>query len=67
MVVDIETQGNEAMLQNMTGPQVLHYAEEFCGTVAEKTGRDLMTYVSPGFMPENATTAAGRRIASALR
>jgi GH25 family lysozyme M1 (1,4-beta-N-acetylmuramidase) len=52
LVMDIETQLNEAMLSNMTGAQLLHYAEEFCGTVFERTGRDCMTYVSPGFMPE---------------
>jgi GH25 family lysozyme M1 (1,4-beta-N-acetylmuramidase) len=52
MVLDIETQGNAAMLGAMSGPQVLHYAEEFAGTVVERTGRSLMTYVSPGFMPE---------------
>lgn len=52
LVMDIETQLNEAMLAKMTGPQLLHYADEFCGTVFERTGREVMTYVSPGFMPE---------------
>jgi GH25 family lysozyme M1 (1,4-beta-N-acetylmuramidase) len=52
MVMDIETFGNEAILAQMTGDQLRHYAEEFAGTVAEQTGRDVMTYLSPGFMPE---------------
>jgi GH25 family lysozyme M1 (1,4-beta-N-acetylmuramidase) len=52
MVLDIESTLNEKMLAKMTGTQLLHYAEEFAGTVAEKTGRDVMTYLSPGFMPE---------------
>lgn len=57
MVLDIETMLNEAMIAQMTGPQLLHYAEEFTGTVADKTGRDLMTYLSPGLMPELGNTA----------
>jgi GH25 family lysozyme M1 (1,4-beta-N-acetylmuramidase) len=57
MVLDIETMLNEAMMAAMTGPQLLHYAEEFTGTVAEKTGRDVMTYLSPGLMPELGNTA----------
>ncbi|MEA2311414.1 MAG: lysozyme, partial [Solirubrobacteraceae bacterium] len=57
MVLDIESKLNEAMLAKMTGAQVLHYAEEFAGTVAEKTGRDVVTYLSPGFMPELGNTA----------
>jgi GH25 family lysozyme M1 (1,4-beta-N-acetylmuramidase) len=52
MVLDIESKLNEKMLAKMTGAQLLHYAEEFAGMVAEKTGRDVMTYLSPGFMPE---------------
>jgi GH25 family lysozyme M1 (1,4-beta-N-acetylmuramidase) len=52
LVMDIETFGNEAMLAKMTGAQLLHYAEEFAGTVFGKTGRGVMTYLSPGFMPE---------------
>lgn len=52
MVMDVETYGNEAVLAKMTGDQLRHYAEEFAGTVAEKTGRDVLTYLSPGFMPE---------------
>lgn len=52
MVMDIETLGNEAFLAKMTGDQLRHYAEEFAGTVAERSGRDVMTYLSPGFMPE---------------
>jgi GH25 family lysozyme M1 (1,4-beta-N-acetylmuramidase)/peptidoglycan hydrolase-like protein with peptidoglycan-binding domain len=52
MVLDIESFGNEAMLSKMTGAQLLHYADEFAGTVAERTGRDVLTYLSPGFMPE---------------
>jgi GH25 family lysozyme M1 (1,4-beta-N-acetylmuramidase) len=52
LVMDIERQLNEAMLARMTGAQMLHYAEEFAGTVFEQTGRGVMTYVSPGFMPE---------------
>ena len=52
MVLDIESKLNEKMLAKMTGAQLLHYAEEFAGTVAEQTGRDVMTYLSPGFMPE---------------
>jgi GH25 family lysozyme M1 (1,4-beta-N-acetylmuramidase) len=52
MVLDIESKLNEKMLAKMTGAQVLHYAEEFAGTVAEKTGRGVLTYLSPGFMPE---------------
>src|SRR6185295_6436509 len=52
MVMDIETLGNEAFLAKMTGDQLRSYAEEFAGTVFEKTGRDVMTYLSPGFMPE---------------
>jgi hypothetical protein len=52
MVLDIESKLNEKMLAKMTRALVLHYAEEFAGTVAERTGRDVMTYVSPGFMPE---------------
>ena len=52
LVMDIERNLNEAMLDKMTGAQVLHYADEFCGTVFERTGREVMTYVSPGFMPE---------------
>lgn len=57
MVLDIETMLNEAMIAKMTGPQLLHYAEEFTGTVAEKTGRDVLTYLSPGLMPELGNTA----------
>jgi GH25 family lysozyme M1 (1,4-beta-N-acetylmuramidase) len=52
LVMDIEMKLNEAMLAKMSGAQVLHYAEEFAGTVFDRTGRDVMTYVSPGFMPE---------------
>jgi GH25 family lysozyme M1 (1,4-beta-N-acetylmuramidase) len=52
MVLDIESKLNEEMLAKMSGAQVLHYAEEFAGTVADKTGRDVITYLSPGFMPE---------------
>jgi GH25 family lysozyme M1 (1,4-beta-N-acetylmuramidase) len=52
LVMDIESKLNEAMLAKMTGPQLLQYADEFCGTVFERTGREAMTYVSPGFMPE---------------
>jgi GH25 family lysozyme M1 (1,4-beta-N-acetylmuramidase) len=52
MVLDIESKLNEKMLAKMSGAQVLHYAEEFAGTVAEQTGRDVVTYLSPGFMPE---------------
>jgi GH25 family lysozyme M1 (1,4-beta-N-acetylmuramidase) len=52
MVLDIESKLNEKMLAKMSGAQLLHYAEEFAGTVADKTGRDVMTYLSPGFMPE---------------
>ena len=52
MVMDIETLGNEAFLAKMTGDQLRTYAEEFAGTVFEKTGRDVMTYLSPGFMSE---------------
>lgn len=52
MVMDVETLGNEAFLAKMTGDQLRSYAEEFAGTVFEKTGRDVMTYLSPGFMPE---------------
>lgn len=52
LVMDIEQHLNEAMLARMTGAQLLHYAEEFAGTVFERTGRGVMTYVSPGFMPE---------------
>jgi len=52
LVMDIECKLNEAMLARMTGAQLLHYAEEFAGTVFEKTGRGVMTYLSPGFMPE---------------
>jgi GH25 family lysozyme M1 (1,4-beta-N-acetylmuramidase) len=52
LVMDIERKLNEAMLARMTSAQLLHYAEEFAGTVFERTGRDVMTYVSPGFMPE---------------
>src|SRR4051812_48242282 len=52
MVLDIESKLNEAMLAKMTPAQLLHYAEEFSGTVFEKTGRGVLTYLSPGFMPE---------------
>jgi GH25 family lysozyme M1 (1,4-beta-N-acetylmuramidase) len=52
LVMDIERNLNEAMLERMTSAQLLHYAEEFAGTVFERTGRGVMTYVSPGFMPE---------------
>jgi GH25 family lysozyme M1 (1,4-beta-N-acetylmuramidase) len=64
MVLDIESKLNEKMLAKMTGAQVLHYAEEFAGTVAERTGRDVMTYVSPGFMPElgNKAPAHGKDV-----
>jgi GH25 family lysozyme M1 (1,4-beta-N-acetylmuramidase) len=52
LVMDIEAHLNEQMLSQMSGPQVLHYAEEFAGNVFESMGRNVMTYVSPGFMPE---------------
>jgi GH25 family lysozyme M1 (1,4-beta-N-acetylmuramidase) len=52
LVMDIEQNLNEAMLAKMSGAQLLHYAEEFAGTVFEAMGRGVMTYVSPGFMPE---------------
>jgi GH25 family lysozyme M1 (1,4-beta-N-acetylmuramidase) len=52
LVMDVERKLNEAMLARMSSAQLLHYAEEFAGTVFEHTGRDVMTYVSPGFMPE---------------
>jgi GH25 family lysozyme M1 (1,4-beta-N-acetylmuramidase) len=52
LVMDIERNLNEAMLARMTSAQLLHYAEEFAGTIFEQTGRGVMTYVSPGFMPE---------------
>jgi hypothetical protein len=64
MVLDIESKLNEKMLAKMTGAQVVHHAEEFPGTVAERTGRDVMTYVSPGFMPElgNKAPAHGKDV-----
>ena len=52
LVMDIEQKLNEEMIARMSSAQLLHYAEEFAGTVFEKMGRDVMTYVSPGFMPE---------------
>ena len=52
LVMDIEQHLNEAMLASMSGADLLHYAEEFAGAVFETTGRNVMTYVSPGFMPE---------------
>jgi GH25 family lysozyme M1 (1,4-beta-N-acetylmuramidase) len=52
LVLDIEQHLNEQMLAKMSGPQVLRYAEEFAGTVFEQVGRGVITYVSPGFMPE---------------
>ena len=47
-MMDIEQHLNENMLSKMSGAQVLHYAEEFAGTVFDETGRGVMTYVSPG-------------------
>jgi GH25 family lysozyme M1 (1,4-beta-N-acetylmuramidase) len=52
LVMDIEQHLNERMLARMSGPELLHYAEEFAGTVFDKMGRGVMTYLSPGFMPE---------------
>lgn len=52
LAMDLETQFNEAMLAAMSGDQLLHYAEEFSGTVFDATGRGVITYLSPGFMPE---------------
>ena len=52
LVMDVERALNEKMLAKMSGQQLLHYCEEFAGTVFEKTGRDVITYVSPGFMSE---------------
>ncbi|MFL6228438.1 MAG: GH25 family lysozyme, partial [Pyrinomonadaceae bacterium] len=52
LVMDVERALNESMLAKMSGGELLHYAEEFAGTVFEATGRGVMTYVSPGFMPE---------------
>jgi GH25 family lysozyme M1 (1,4-beta-N-acetylmuramidase) len=52
LVMDIESNLNQVMVAKMTGPQLLQYADDFCGTVFERTGRGVMTYVSPGFMPE---------------
>jgi GH25 family lysozyme M1 (1,4-beta-N-acetylmuramidase) len=52
LVIDLESALNEGMLAKMSGGEVLHYAEEFAGSVFEATGRDAMTYLSPGFMPE---------------
>jgi GH25 family lysozyme M1 (1,4-beta-N-acetylmuramidase) len=52
LVMDIERKLNEAMLAKMSGAQLLHYAEEFAGTIFEAMGRGVMTYVSPGFMSE---------------
>jgi lysozyme len=52
MVLDLEWQGNQAMLAKMTGPQVRRYAEEFAGTVLDLTGRRVMSYLSPGFAAE---------------
>jgi GH25 family lysozyme M1 (1,4-beta-N-acetylmuramidase) len=60
LVMDIERQLNEGMLAKMSGAQLLHYAEEFAGTVFEQTGRGVMTYVSPGFMPELGNRAPAR-------
>jgi GH25 family lysozyme M1 (1,4-beta-N-acetylmuramidase) len=57
LVMDIEQHLNEQMLAKMSGTQVLHYAEEFAGTVFERFGRGVMTYVSPGFMPEMGSRA----------
>src|SRR3954471_5579426 len=37
LLLDIEQHLNEAMLARMSGAQLLHYAEEFAGTVSEKT------------------------------
>src|SRR6266536_1240850 len=52
IVMDIEQHLNEPMLAKMSGAELLHYAGEFAGTVFEAVGRGVMTYVSPGFMPE---------------
>jgi GH25 family lysozyme M1 (1,4-beta-N-acetylmuramidase) len=52
LVMDVEQHLNERMLAKMSGAQLRHYAEEFAGTVFEKTGRGVLTYLSPGFMPE---------------
>ncbi len=52
IVMDIEQHLNELMLAKMSGAELLHYTEEFAGTVFEAVGRGVMTYVSPGFMPE---------------
>jgi GH25 family lysozyme M1 (1,4-beta-N-acetylmuramidase) len=52
LAMDLEPKLNEAMLARMSSAQLLHYAEEFAGTIFESTGRDVITYVSPGFMPE---------------
>ena len=43
---------SQSVLAAMSGAELLHYAEEFAGTVFEAVGRGVMTYVSPGFMPE---------------
>jgi len=63
-VMDIEQNLNEAMLAKMSGAQLLHYAEEFAGTVFDAIGRGVMTYVSPGFMPElgNRAPAHGENV-----
>jgi GH25 family lysozyme M1 (1,4-beta-N-acetylmuramidase) len=52
MALDMETKLNEEELAAMSSAQLLHYANEFAGTVFEQTGRDVMSYLSPGFMSE---------------
>jgi GH25 family lysozyme M1 (1,4-beta-N-acetylmuramidase) len=52
MALDLETKLNEQELAAMSGAQLLHYVNEFAGTVFEQTGRDVVSYLSPGFMPE---------------
>jgi GH25 family lysozyme M1 (1,4-beta-N-acetylmuramidase) len=64
MALDLERKLNEQELAAMSGAQLLHYANEFAGTVFEQTGRDVVSYLSPGFMPElgNQAPAHGKDV-----
>ena len=51
LALDLEVINNEAMLKRMGPGGALGYANDFCRTIKDKTGRGCLSYLSPGFMP----------------
>jgi len=51
LAVDLERINNEEMLREMGPRNALDYASDFCRFIKDKTGRECLSYLSPGFAP----------------